>query len=57
MKAMESFLPSDTGARKTLADMIFEKFESGDIEPGKTVKVVDKEEGQYSRVNSYRSRH
>lgn len=45
MRALDSLLPPDTGARKTLADMIFEQFESGDIEPGKKVKVVAKDDG------------
>ncbi|KAG9017331.1 snoRNA-binding rRNA-processing protein [Tulasnella sp. JGI-2019a] len=45
MRALDSLLPPDTGARKTLADMIFEKFESGDIEAGKTVKVVEEDDG------------
>lgn len=45
MKALDSFLPTDPSARKTLADMIFEKFESGDIEPGKTIKIVEKDDG------------
>ncbi|KAG8845685.1 snoRNA-binding rRNA-processing protein [Tulasnella sp. 330] len=45
MRALDSLLPPDTGARKTLADMIFEQFESGDIEPGKKIKVVAKDDG------------
>lgn len=45
MRALDSLLPPDTGARKTLADMIFEQFESGDIEPGRKIKVVAKDDG------------
>ena len=41
-------MPSDLGARRTLADMIFEKFESGDIESGKTVKIdAPKSDGSF----------
>ncbi|KAG8891321.1 snoRNA-binding rRNA-processing protein, partial [Tulasnella sp. 403] len=45
MQTLDTYLPSGAGERKTLADLIFSKFESGDLEAGKKVKVVDEEDG------------
>ncbi|KAG8936637.1 snoRNA-binding rRNA-processing protein [Tulasnella sp. 418] len=39
LTALDAFLPPNAGQRKTLADLIFEKFESGEVEEGKSVKL------------------
>ncbi|KAG8956644.1 snoRNA-binding rRNA-processing protein [Tulasnella sp. 424] len=45
MQTLDKFLPSNVGERKTLADLIFSQFESGDIEAGKRIKVAAEDNG------------
>lgn len=46
MQALDAFLPPSSSAKKTLADLIFEKFDSGEIEAGGKVKVAVEDEGK-----------